>query len=87
VVNAFSEPGLIFFAYGNSWPATYPEANAVQIRLVAGYGLADDVPKEVKQAILLKIADLYENRGDRQAGKAMEEAVESLLWPDRIVPI
>ena len=87
VVDAYSEPGLIFLAYGKSWPSTYPEANAVQIRFVAGYGAASDVPPEIKQAILLKIADLYENRGDEQAGTRMEDAVESLLWPDRIVPV
>jgi uncharacterized phiE125 gp8 family phage protein len=87
VVDAYSEPALVFRAYGESWPSTYPEPNAVQIRFVAGYGAASDIPPEIKQAILLKIADLYENRGDEQAGKRMEEAVESLLWADRIVPV
>ena len=38
VVDAFSEPGLICHAYGKSWPVTYPENNAVQIRFVAGGG-------------------------------------------------
>ncbi len=87
IVDAYSEPAPVFRAYGESWPSTYPEANAVQIRFVAGYGAASDVPSEIKQAILLKIADLYENRGDEQSGKRMEEAVESLLWPERIVPV
>jgi uncharacterized phiE125 gp8 family phage protein len=84
VVDAFSEPGLIFCAYGRSWPSTYPEANAVQARFICGYGLAADIPEHIKRAILLKLADLYDNRGDEQAGKRMEDAVESLLWPDRI---
>jgi uncharacterized phiE125 gp8 family phage protein len=79
-VDAFSEPGLICFAYGKSWPATYPETNAVRIRFVAGYGAAADVPCEIKHAILLKVADLYEYRGgDEGMDRATNEAVESLL--------
>jgi uncharacterized phiE125 gp8 family phage protein len=85
VVDIFSEPGLICHAYGKSWPATYPESNSVQIRFVAGYGSAADVPQEVKHAILLKVADLYEHRGgDEGVDKNIEEAIESLLWPDRV---
>jgi uncharacterized phiE125 gp8 family phage protein len=84
LVDAFSEPGLIGLAYGKSWPPTYPEANAVQIRFVAGYGVAADVPCEIKHAILLKVADLYEHRGgDEGMDKNINEAIESLLWPDR----
>ena len=85
VVDAYSEPGLIFLAYGKSWPSTYPKANAVQIRFVAGYGAASAVPQETKHAVLLKAADLYEHRGgDEGIDKSINEAVESLLWPDRV---
>ena len=84
-VDCYSEPGLICPAYGKSWPATYPEINAVQIRFVAGYGTAADVPQEVKHAILLKVADLYEHRGgDEGIDKNINGAIESLLWPNRI---
>ncbi len=85
LVDPFSEPGLICLAYGKSWPATYSEINSVQIRFVAGYGTAADVPQEVKHAILLRVADLYEHRGgDEGFDKNINEAIESLLWPDRI---
>jgi uncharacterized phiE125 gp8 family phage protein len=85
LVDSFSEPGLIGRSYGRSWPATYPEINSVQIRFVAGYGSAANVPQEIKQAILLKVADLYEHRGgDEGIDKAINEAIESLLWPDRV---
>ena len=43
-VDVFSEPGLICRAYGKSCPATYPEINSAQIRFVAGYGAAANVP-------------------------------------------
>jgi uncharacterized phiE125 gp8 family phage protein len=47
----------------NSWPATYDKPNAVQITYVAGYGTAgSDVPQPLKQAMLLIIGHLYENR-------------------------
>jgi uncharacterized phiE125 gp8 family phage protein len=86
IVDTFSEPGLICPGYGKSWPATYPEINSVQIRFVAGYGSAANVPQEIKQAILLKVADLYEHRGgDEGIDKAINEAIESILWPDRVV--
>jgi uncharacterized phiE125 gp8 family phage protein len=84
LLDSFSEPGLICLAYGKSWPATYPEINSVQIRFVAGYGTAANVPQEIKEAILLKVADLYERRGDEGFDKNVNEAIESLLWPDRV---
>ena len=59
--------------------------NSVQIRFAAGYGAAGDVPQEVKHAILLKVADLCEHRGgDEGIDRNINEAIESLLWPDRI---
>ncbi len=57
----------------------------MQIRFVAGCGAAGDLPQEVKHAILLKVADLYEHRGgDEGIDKSINQAIESLLWPDRI---
>ena len=93
IVDINSEPGRIVLAYGKSWPMTYDEIQAVQIRFVAGYGdSAIDVPEEIKTAIYLKVTDLYENRGDgdmcsEQGENSYDRAVKSLLWPDRIIPI
>jgi uncharacterized phiE125 gp8 family phage protein len=57
----------------------------VQIRFIAGFGTAADVPQEIKHAILLKVADLYEHRGsDEGIDKNINNAIERLLWPDRI---
>jgi hypothetical protein len=60
-VDAYSEPGLIFQAYGKPWPDTYPEVNVVQIQFVAGYGASSAVPPEAKHAILLKFAGKRRN--------------------------
>jgi uncharacterized phiE125 gp8 family phage protein len=87
LVDVARKPGRLYLKYGAYWPSTLDEAQAVQIRFVAGYGLAADIPEEVKSAICLKLSDLYENRGDEAPGGRFEAAVESLLWPDRIMPI
>jgi uncharacterized phiE125 gp8 family phage protein len=88
VVDSDSDPGRIALAYLQSWPLTYPEINAVQIRFVAGYGLAADVPRKIRQAILLKLTDLYEHRGGEEGmDEKIEAAVRSLLCRDRVVPI
>ena len=49
----------------------------IAISMVLGYGLAENVPEPIKQAILLTTAFLYENRGD--AGGEMPRAAEWLL--------
>lgn len=59
-----SEPPRIFPAYGTSWPTTRDEPSAVWIEYVAGYTTASDVPAAIKQAMLLIIAKMYEQRED-----------------------
>lgn len=90
IVDTVSEPGRICLANSISWPTTYDEVQAVQIRFVCGYGTASAVPQNIKHAILLKLTDLFENRGDSERSfvtNTLDQAVEALLWPDRQVPI
>jgi uncharacterized phiE125 gp8 family phage protein len=90
IVDTINEPGRICLANSISWPTTYDEAQAVQIRFVCGYGNASAVPQNIKHAILLKLTGLYENRGDSErtfVTDTLEQAIEALLWPERIVPI
>lgn len=62
-VDAVNEPGQVLPSYGSTWPSnTLRAANGVAIRLVAGYGVATDVPWTYRMAILLLIAHWYENR-------------------------
>lgn len=50
-------------ASGTSWPSTYDHPEAVAITFTAGYGAtAADIPAPVKQALLLDIAHMFENR-------------------------
>jgi uncharacterized phiE125 gp8 family phage protein len=89
-VDVKSEPGRVVLNHGESWPSTtLRPANGVCVTFVAGYGDADDVPKAVKQAILLLIGHYYENREavltSGMNAVAVSMAVESLLWKKRIL--
>lgn len=86
-VDAVGEPGLISLAWGRSWPATYEGLNVVQIRFTAGYGIAADVPDEVRTAILMMVADLYSHRGDEAVSPDVRERAESLLRKERLISI
>ena len=47
----------------DSWPSTYDKPNAVRITYIAGYGTSgSNVPQPLKQAMLLILGHLYENR-------------------------
>lgn len=63
IVDTKSEPGRIKLAYNASWPSVtlYP-VNPIDIEYVAGYGTSTNVPKTIKQAMLLITGDLYNNR-------------------------
>jgi len=83
-----SEPGRIYLAYGKSWPGdTLRPASGVCVTYIAGYGAASDVPKKIKQAMLLLIGHLYENREAVQTtGLNIAEVplgVGAILWQDR----
>jgi uncharacterized phiE125 gp8 family phage protein len=64
-----TECGYIVLPYQESWPDTelYP-SNPITIRFVCGYGLAADVPENVKRAIKSRAVNYYMNRGDDVVG-------------------
>lgn len=47
---------------GYAWPSTYVRMQAVEIRVVAGYGEPDAVPEDLVQWMLLHIGHWFENR-------------------------
>lgn len=49
-----------------------------EVVFTAGYGAAADVPNSIKQALLMHVAFLYENRGDTQAVGGVSVPVEVL---------
>lgn len=59
VLDDYSTPQWVLQAQDYEWPATREVANAVRVRYTSG-----DMPYEVKAALLLMTANLYEKRGD-----------------------
>lgn len=71
---------------GTAWPDVGDYDSAARVTMVAGWATAN-VPYSVKQALLLKIAHLYEHRAPGDAeGDSVEKAARDLLaaW---ILPI
>ena len=87
-VDSKSEPGRVVLAYGKSWPGTtLRPANGVCITFIAGYGAEDlNIPENIRNAMLLRIGDLYEHREDTLSSMAIKlpDGCISLLWKDRI---
>jgi len=90
VVDTYSTPGRILIKSGVSWPSETLQVGAsIAITYVAGFGTEDDVPDTYKQAMLLLVGHLYENRESVvvQQGIGLVEvpqAVEWLLLTDRV---
>jgi hypothetical protein len=64
----YTTPGRVVLKYGENWPTTRSQRNAVTITFVAGYepgdGDVSTVPKLLKQGMLMRIAHWNENRED-----------------------
>lgn len=76
-VDAVSEPGRITPSYGNSWPSTRSQINAIAVTYSAGYGIPSDVPAGLRQRMLAAVAHCYEHR----AGGIDEDWLDSLFVP------
>jgi uncharacterized phiE125 gp8 family phage protein len=82
-----SVPGNLRLAYDKSWPDTRTQWNAVVVRYVVGWPVAD-VPQPIKSAILLLVSQLYEHRTPEVLGAIVSKvnfAVNALLAPYRLV--
>lgn len=83
VDNRKQDLGRIKPRSGQSWPVFTRPTNGIEIQFVAGYGeTAKDVPANVKLALMMQCAHLYQNRGDLITGSIVTEAprgVEDLI--------
>jgi len=83
IVDTFIKPARLSLAYGKTWPTLYGNINDVTITYTAGYGsTASSVPMQIRQAILMMIADSYDNREDYV--KKLPTASEYLLDQYRV---
>ena len=91
VVDAVGEPGAVVLAKGAGWPsAELRPRNGVRVRFEAGYGGAEDVPRAIRQAVLLIVGALYENREQVIVAQGVNLAllpfgIEALLAPYRVM--
>ena len=87
-VDTDSEPGLVVPAYGESWPSTRYEVNAVRVRFVAGYGDASDVPEALKTWAKIRVGTLYAQREALVVGQTVmavpRDFVDALLDSYRV---
>lgn len=90
-LDTFSKPAQITLAYGKTWPMVRNQPNAVTVTFEAGYTgdtspVSNELPKALKQAMLLTITDLYENRGAIASKQNYEIPVmaQYLMIPYRI---
>lgn len=82
--------GRIALKASATWPSvTLQKINGVVIRYVAGYGAANDVPEQIKQAIKLVIGDWYEVRENMITGtitSTVDFGVRALIQSVRNYP-
>lgn len=69
--------GLLCAAYGTSWPSTRDVPGAVKVQFTAGYAV---VPGQLRDAILYRLASLYENRGEQDT-KDWQGVAEAFASP------
>jgi hypothetical protein len=84
-----TEPARVFPGpAGSNWPGVLYSPDSVQVHYTAGYS-ADDkaVPGVFKTAIMLCVANWYENREAAQSGQWSElpNHIKMLLWSKRIL--
>lgn len=71
-VDIKSEPARIVPAFGVVWPVTRWQPNAVTVRFVCGYGVAASVPAGIKNWMLVRIKQMYDNRDATVPGALSE---------------
>ena len=83
-------PGRLCLKSGATWPAPGRRQGGIEIDFQAGYGAnASDVPAALRQAVLMLVAHLYENR-EAIAGETAFEipaGAAALLAPYRVLSL
>lgn len=91
VVDTATEPGRVYLDYGQTWPNTRNQADAVTVTYVAGHATGTSspldyslIPQEARLAILLLIGHWYENR-DATSELTIKDV--PLAWKHLLHPI
>lgn len=74
LMDAVSDPGRIVLDYNEDWPTvSLHNVNPISIQYLCGYPGSSAVPERLKQAILIRVADRYENRESLVIGQSVAE--------------
>jgi uncharacterized phiE125 gp8 family phage protein len=84
VLDSYRKPNQLRTTATSGWPAVTEYPNVIKVRYLAGYGVDSDggqeLPKVLRQAILVELTNLFENRGDAP----LSTAAEALMRPRRV---
>lgn len=72
-----SDPARVVLKKAETWPALEPVPNCVKVTYKTGAATADSVPRNVRQAMLLQIGFLYENREDISINETRNPRIRS----------
>lgn len=76
------EPGI--YRKGTAWPVPGRTTEGVRIDLTAGFGESwNHIPADIRQALLMLVTSLFENRGDTGANPLATSGAHTLLAPYR----
>jgi len=82
-VDTSREPGRVCPAYGEAWPSTRMQPEAVKVTYTAGYGASGAaVPDSAKEFIRAYVCWLFEHRGDEsmEPPSYLDGLLDPLLW-------
>ena len=86
--NTAAIPGEVMLKHNQSWPTpTLKTVNPIVIEAVVGYGAtAASVPENVRQALMILVQDMYEQRGETIVGTIVAKIdwLSALLAPERL---
>lgn len=78
-LDAASRPARVALRRGRACPAPGRRTNGIELKLLTGFGAtAAAVPQQIRQALLVMIAEYYAHRGDDTAGEIPRPAAELL---------
>lgn len=78
-VDSYAVPAVLRPLYGDSWPAHLADYNSIEVTFWAGYGSTSAaVPQRIRNAMLMLITHLYENRSSVQVGTVATVVPDSM---------
>ena len=77
--------GQIVPAYSKAWPNTRLQRDGVTVVFTSGYGAASAVPEAIRSAVLMRVADLFENPDASSVDKLSENRTAGMLLDSYVV--